>query len=113
MRIAISVLAVLFGVLHIVAAVTQFKSKDPAARGFAVSMASGGICAILAALFHLYWGVAGGNSNLSDATTLAIGSLLICFAAYVNGRRAGNVHLPHHVIRGGIAALLVIGFAIW
>ena len=113
MRIAVSVLAILFALLHIIAAAVQFKSKDPAARGFAVAMASGGICAIAAVFFHLYWGTAGGNANLSDATTLAIGCLLICFAAYMNGRRAGKVHLSHHLVRGGIAALLVVGFVVW
>ncbi|MDE6282122.1 MAG: hypothetical protein K2M15_10150 [Oscillospiraceae bacterium] len=113
MNIVVSILAILFGALHIIAAVTQFKSKDPAARGLAISMASGGIAAILSAAFHLYWGAVGGNSNLSDATTLAIGSLMICFAAYINGRRAGNLHLSHHIVRGTIAALLVAGFVIW
>ena len=113
MRIADSVLASLFALLHIIAAAVQFRSKDPAARGFAVAMASGGICAIAAAVFHIYWGAVGGNANLSDAATLAIGCLLICASAYVNGRRSGNVHLSHHVIRGGIAALLVICFIVW
>ena len=113
MRIAVSVLAILFALLHLIAAAAQFKSKDPTARGFAVCMASGCICAITAAFFHLYWGAVGGNANLSDATTLAIGCLLICAAAYMNGRRAGNVHLSHHLIRGGIAVLLVICFAVW
>ena len=113
MRIAVSVLAILFGLLHMIAAVTQFRSKDPAARGFAVAMASGGICAIIGAIFHLYWGAVGGSANWSDATTLAIGCLLICVLAYMNGRRSGKVHLSHHAVRGGIAALLVIGFVVW
>ena len=113
MRIAVSVLAILFALLHIIAAAAQFKSKDPAARGLAVAMACGGICAIIAAIFHLYWGTVGSNANLSDATTLAIGCLLICASAYVNGRRSGNVHVSHHLVRGGIAVLLVIGFVIW
>ena len=113
MRIAVSILAVLFGLLHLIAAAVQFKSKDPAARGLAVSMASGGICTIIAAIFHLYWGAVGSNANLSDATTLAIGCLLICAAAYMNGRQSGNVHLSHHLVRGGIAVLLVVGFFLW
>ena len=113
MCIAVSVLAILFGLLHIVAAAAQSKSRDSAARGLAVAMASGGICAIAAAVFHLYWGAVGGNANLSDAATLAIGCLLICTAAYLNGRRAGKVHLSHHLVRGGIAVLLVLGFVLW
>ena len=113
MRIAVSILAILFGLLHIVAAATQFRSKDPAARGLAVVMASGGICVNIAAFFHLYWGAVGGNANLSDATTLAIGCLLICAAAYLNGRRSGNVHLSHHAVRCGVAILLAAGLFLW
>ena len=113
MRIAVSVLAILFALLHIIAAAVQFRSKDPAARGVAVAMASGGICAIAAAVFHIYWGAVGGNANLSDATTLAIGCLLVCVSAYMNGRRSGNVHVSHHLIRGGAAVLLIICFVVW
>ena len=107
MRIAVSVLAILFGLLHIVAAATQFKSKDPAARGFAVAMTCGGINVIGAAISHLAGGMAG------DIGALSIAYLLICLAAYLNGRRAGKVHVSHHLIRGGIAVLLVICFVVW
>lgn len=108
MHIAVSILAVLFGGLHLIAGLTQFKSKDPAARGFAIAMASGGLCVILAAIFHLTLGV-----NVSDASTAGVGCLLICAAAYANGRYAGNVHLSHHIIRGIAAVLLVTGFVLW
>ena len=107
MRIAVSVLAILFAMLHIIAAATQFKSRDPAARGFAVAMACGGISAIGAAISHLAGGMAG------DISALSIAYLLICLAAYMNGRRSGNVHVSHHLIRGGIAVLLVLGFFLW
>lgn len=108
MRIAVSVLAILFGLLHLIAAAAQFRSQDPAARGFAIAMASGGLCVILAAVFHLTLGV-----NVSDASTAAVGCLLICAAAYANGRRSGSVHLSHHVVRGLIAVLLIAGLAIF
>lgn len=108
MQIVVSALAILFGLLHIIAAAAQFKSEDSAARGFAAAMASGGLCVILAAVFHLTLGV-----NVSDASTAAVGCLLICAAAYANGRRAGNVHPSHHIVRGIVAVLLVIGFALW
>jgi len=109
MRIVISVLAILFGVLHIIAACTQFRSKDPAARGFAVAMACGGLAAACAAIAHL----TGANPGWTDALTAATGCLLICAAAYANGKRAGNVHLSHHIVRGAVAVLLVVGFVIW
>lgn len=109
MRIAVSVLAILFGLLHIIAARTQLKSKDPAARGFAIAMLCGGVCVAVEAAAHLI----GSNPGWMDASTCATGCLLICACAYANGRRAGNVHPAHHIVRGTAAALLVVGFAIW
>ena len=110
MRVAVSALAILFALLHIIAAAVQFKSRDSAARGSAVLMLCGGVALVCSAVSHLI------NSSLwawMDALSAACGFLLVCFAAYLNGRRSGNVHLSHHVIRGGIAALLVIGFVVW
>jgi len=109
MRIVISVFAILFGLLHIVAACTRFKSKDPAARGFAITMACGGVCMAFIAAAHL----TRANPGWADALSAATGCLLICFSAYANGRRAGNVHPSHHIVRGAIAALLAAGFLVW
>lgn len=109
MRIAIGVLALLFGGLHFIAGLTQFKSQPPAARGFATAMTCGGIALICAAITHLI----GGLSGWQDAISAATGCLLICAAAYANGRRSGSFHLSHHLIRGGIALLLTVGIAIW
>jgi len=111
MRIVVSAAVILFGLLHIIAAAAQFQSKDPAARGGAVLMACGGVLLTSSAIAHLvYSGSAGWITALSAAVC---GFLPICFAAYLNGRRAGTVHASHHIIRGGIAALLVAGIAIW
>lgn len=109
MRIATGVFALLFGGLHFIAGLTQFKSKDPAARGFASAMTCGGIGLICAAVVHLM----GHLHGWQDAIYAATGCLLICAAAYANGRRSGNFHLSHHLIRSGIALLLTAGFAIW
>lgn len=109
MRIAVSVLAILFGLLHFIAALSQARSKDPAARGSAVMMLCGGIAVVCAAIAHL----PGHHPGAIDAISIVSGSLLICSAAYLNGRRAGNLHLSHHVVRGGIAVLLAVGFILW
>ena len=109
MRISVGILAILFGLLHIIAARTQLKSKNAAARGFSIAMICGGVCVVFEAIAHLV----GNNPGWMDALSCAMGCLLICFSAYANGKRAGNVHLSHHLIRGGIAVLLVTGFAIW
>lgn len=109
MRIFVSILAILFGGLHFIAGLTQFKAKDPAARGFGTAMACGGIALICAAIVHLM----GHLSGWQDVISAVTGCLLICAAACENGRRSGNFHLSHHIVRGGIAVLLVIGFLIW
>ncbi len=41
------------------------------------------------------------------------GFLPICFAAYLNGKRSDSSHPSHHLVRGAIAVLLVIGMAVW
>ena len=112
MRIVVSVLAILFGLLHLIAAVTQFKSKDPAARGSASLMICGGAALICSAIAHLIHN-GGAGSQIAVLSTTVCGFLLICFAAYLNGRRSGTVHVSHHLIRGGIAALLVLGLFLW
>ena len=111
MRIAVSVLAILFGLLHLIAAVAQLKSKDPAARGSASLMICGGAALICSAIAHLVYDGAGSQVTVLSAGVC--GFLPICFAAYLNGRRSGNVHVSHHLIRGGIAILLVSGLFLW
>ena len=111
MRIAVSVLAILFALLHIIAATAQFKSKDPAARGSASIMLCGGVLLISSAVAHLICD--GAVAWITALSAAACGFFPICFAAYLNGRRSGNVHLSHHLVRGGIAALLVICFVVW
>ena len=109
MRIVVSILAILFGLLHIAAARTQLKSTDPAARGFSIAMLCGGVCTVCEAVAHL----AGGGLGWVDAIGVAAGCLLICASAYGNGRRAGKVHPSHHIVRGVIAVVLVVGVLIW
>ena len=109
MRIAVSILAILFGLLHVIAARTQLKSEDPAARGFSIAMLCGGVCTVCESIAHL----TGGGLGWVDAIGVATGCLLICASAYGNGRRAGKVHPSHHIVRGAAAVLLIVGFLIW
>lgn len=111
MRIVISVLAILFGGLHIIAAGTQLKSKETATRGSATLMITGSVLLIGAAIAHLAYGAPG---DWMVALSAAVcGFLPICFAAYLNGKRSGKINPLHHIVRGAVAALLVAGFAIW
>lgn len=109
MRIVVSILAILFGLLHLIAALAQFKSKDPAARGSATIMVCGGIAVVFAAIAHLV----GNDPGWLDALPCATGCLLICFAAYLNGKRMGKIHVRHHIVRAAISVLLVAGLLLW
>ena len=111
MRVAVSVLAILFGSLHFIAAVTQFRSKDPAARGSASLMLCGSVALISSAVAHLVYDGAG--SQITVLSAGVCGFFPICFAAYLNGRRSGNVHPLHHAVRCGVAVLLVLGLFLW
>lgn len=111
MRIVVGALAILFGLLHMIAAAAQFKSKEPAARGSAALMLTGGVLLIGAAIAHLAYGAPG---DWMVALSAAVcGFLPICFAAYLNGKRAGKLNPPHHIIRGSVAVLLIVGFLLW
>ena len=98
------VIAALFGLLHIIAAASQLKKK----KKYYIStwmMIIGGLLMIQAVVLcvfgsHLDWGSA------------LLGGLFMCFAALMNGRRSGNMHKVHHVIRGVIALALVVGFVL-
>ena len=109
MRIAVSVLAILFGGLHLAAGTyAEFKGKDTAAQNSGGMMALGGLFAFTSACSHLTY-----HLSWLDALILALACIFICRAAYANGKRTGNVHLSHHIVRGVIAALLVVCFIIW
>ena len=104
-------MSILFALLHIIAAVTQFKSKDPTVRGSASLMLCGSVALIVSAVAHLIYDGAG--SQITVLSAAVCGFFPICFAAYLNGRQSGKVHVSHHLVRGGIAVLLVIGFVVW
>ena len=42
----------------------------------------------------------------------AVGGLLICAAAFINGKRSGNFHLSHHIVRFCITAAIVVGYIV-
>lgn len=46
-----------------------------------------------------------------DWIAALIGAAMICFAAVWNGKRNGNFHIQHHIIRLALSSVLVAGFA--
>ena len=107
MRIVVSVLAILFGLLHLAAAATRFKAEDPAVRASAIIMACGCVSVFASSITHLI------GAGWITCLELLVGCTLVCAAAWLNGKLSKDFHLSHHAVRGGIAALLVICFTIW
>lgn len=104
LTITVCVLAGLFGLLHLVAAASQImKDRKPAH----MVMMAGALCAIAAAVVCLCG--AGSGYNL-DSLLMALGGGAVCGAAWQNGKSSGNFHLAHHLLRFGIALVLVFTF---
>lgn len=97
-------IAALFGLLHIIAAASQLGKKK---KRYVTSwtMLIGGLLMIQAVVLCVF------GSTLDWASAL-LGGLFVCFAAFMNGRRSGNMHKVHHIIRAVIAAAIVVGFAL-
>lgn len=96
------VLAALFGLLHIVAAASQLRKQRYTSHW---TMLIGGVLMLLAVVLCV-------TGSALDWTVALFASLLICMAAFMNGRRSGNLHWQHHVIRVSEAIALVIGFMV-
>ena len=101
LALAVCGAAVLFGVLHGIAAVSQLvKKKSPAP---AILMLGGSLGVLAAAVDCLL----GGSL---DWLLMLLGGAMVCAAAVWNGKRAGSLHLSHHIIRAALAAVLVLNF---
>ena len=96
------VIATLFGVLHIIAAVSQLKKTRYTSHW---TMLIGGVLMLLAVALCV-------TGSALDWTVALFGSLLICMAALMNGRRGGHMHWQHHAVRAVIAIGLIVGFAL-
>ena len=101
--IILCAIAALFGLLHIIAAASQLGKKKKRRFVLNWTMIIGGLLMIQAVVLCVF------GSTLDWASAL-LGGLLVCFAAFMNGRRGGNMHKIHHLIRGVIAAAIVVGF---
>ena len=96
------VVAALFGLLHIIAALSEFKKKRYSGS---VMMLIGGVLVLLAVVVCVI------GSPL-DWEIAMFGSMLICLNAVLNGRRSGNLHWQHHAVRAAIALAIIVGFAL-
>lgn len=101
MQYVLYILTALYAVLCVIAAVSQLKSTVK--RDTPAMMLLGSVILLAAILFQILWGAWGWLFVIA-------GGILIFLAAFQNGRRGGNFHMRHHIIRGVFTALLVLGF---
>lgn len=97
MRYFICGITVLYAALSMFAAATQLKTA--AHKDTSIMMLCGGLFLVIATVF-----------TKTDWIIVIIGGMLICIAAFLNGKRSGNLHISHHIIRFILTLLLVVGF---
>lgn len=100
MKTAICIITILYGLLSFVAPLTQIRDRER--RVPVITMLCGGLVLILAAVLKLL--------NIPGAAVLAAaGALAVCAAAVINGRKNGNIHVSHHIVRFLISCGLTVG----
>ncbi len=101
MRILLCIISVAFGALSMAAALSRIKAKERELSHIIMSV--GSLFLIGAVIFNIL--------NLGiDWIAALIGVAMICIAAFWNGKRNGNFHIQHHIIRIALSFVLVIGF---
>lgn len=103
MKIAVSIIAMLYGLVSAAAPLSQMKDKEK--RLPSVIMLCGGLTLILGAVLKLL-------SLPCSAAAAAAGALAICVAV-MNGLKNKKLHVMHHVIRLLISCALVAGFLLF
>ncbi len=103
MKVFLCLISVLFGGLSLIAAISQIKSEKSSPS--ALIMTAGSLLLIAAVICNM----AGQPLDLLLAFP---GCAAICAAAIMNGVKSQQLHLPHHIIRIFLSAILVIGFAV-
>ncbi|WP_000958140.1 hypothetical protein [Streptococcus oralis] len=95
------VLALAFSLLHLAAAFSAMKQKNYSLGNKCILVGS---CLTSLALAIFFF--------VPPATIILwiVGSSIICYGAYWNGRQQENQHIPHHIIRGTLAALIALLF---
>ncbi|RSJ66882.1 hypothetical protein D8802_07110 [Streptococcus oralis] len=95
------VLALAFSLLHLAATFSAMKQKNYSLGNTCILVGS---CLTSLALAIFYF--------VPVATILLwiVGSSIVCYGAYWNGRQQENQHISHHIIRGTLAALIALLF---
>ncbi len=95
------VLALIFSLLHLAAAFAAMKEKNYCQGNMCILVGSCLTSLALAIFFFV---------PLATIILWIVGSSIICYGAYWNGRQQENQHISHHIIRGTLAALIALLF---
>ena len=95
------VLALAFSLLHLAAAFSAMKQKNYSLGNKCILVGS---CLTSLALAIFYF------VPLATILLWIVGSIIVCYGAYWNGRQQENQHISHHIIRGTLAALIALLF---
>ena len=103
MRIILCIVSVLFGGLSMIAAFSQVKSEQKPFS--AILMIFGSLLLLAAVICNIL-------EQRTDWIIALLGCIAICAAAIWNGKKSGQLHIQHHIIRIALSLLLIIGFAV-
>ena len=93
------VLALAFSLLHLAAAFSAMKQKDYSLGNKCILVGSC-LTSLLRGIFYFV--------PLATVVLWIVGSSIICYGAYWNGRQQESQHISHHIIRGTLAALITL-----
>lgn len=103
MQIALCVVSVLFGGLSMTAAFSQVKREQKPISAFL--MIGGSLLLAAAVILNIL-------EQRPDWAIALLGCIAICAAAIRNGKKSGQLHIQHHIIRIALSLILTVGFAV-
>ena len=95
------VLALAFSLLHLAAAFSAMKQKDYSLGNKCILVGS---CLTSLALAIFYF------VPLATILLWIVGSSIVCYGAYWNGRQKGSHNISHHIVRVALAILITLLF---
>ncbi|MCY7096467.1 glucuronide permease [Streptococcus oralis] len=95
------VLALAFSLLHLAAAFSAMKQKNYSLGNKCILVGS---CLTSLALAIFYF------VPLATILLWIVGSSIVCYGAYWNGRQKGSLTISHHIVRVALAVLITLLF---
>ena len=95
------VLALAFSLLHLAAAFSAIKQKNYSLGNTCILVGS---CLTSLALAIFYF------VPLATLLLWIVGSSIVCYGAYWNGRQKGSLNISHHIVRVALAILITLLF---